>query len=121
MITISKGANWKHYWGQMPLPAGAEALGTISRETGTGALIKLASGVYVQGNAGAVRTLPQAEVERALALGEAITPHKGGRTELVHHARVTPETKAKLQAILERRGMSYADWLSEMVESGFGN
>jgi hypothetical protein len=117
MITVSRGAGWKHYWGQMPLPAGAEALGTISRETGAGALIKLASGAYVQGNAGSIRTLPQREVEQALAA--SITPHKGGRTEIVSPARVTPETKAKLQTILERRGMSYADWLSEMVESEF--
>lgn len=45
-----------------------------------------------------------------------ITPHKGGRTEIVSTARVTPETKEKLQTILDRRGMSYADWLTEMVE-----
>jgi hypothetical protein len=71
MLTVKKNGNWKHYWGAMPLPAGAEALGIVTRETGTGALIRLASGVYVQGNAGGVRGLPQNDVERAWQVSEA--------------------------------------------------
>lgn len=67
MITIKKTANWKIYWGVMPLPAGAEAIGTVTRDIGeTGALIRLANGSYVQGNAGGIRNLPQAEVAVAL-------------------------------------------------------
>lgn len=65
MLTIQKSGNWKLYWGVMPLPAGAEAIGIVSRETGTGALIRLANGNYVQGNAGGIRTLPKREVEQA--------------------------------------------------------
>lgn len=47
------------YWGAMTLPQGSELIGTVTRETGeTGALIKLPTGIYVQGNAGALRSLP---------------------------------------------------------------
>lgn len=71
MLTITKNGNWKMYWGVMPLPEGAEAIGLVRRDTGTGALIRLASGNYVQGNAGSIRTLPQREVEDALAISNA--------------------------------------------------
>lgn len=71
MLTITKTGNWKLYWGVMPLPKGAEALGLVKRETGTGALIRLANGNYVQGNAGGIRTLPQRDVEDALAVSNA--------------------------------------------------
>ena len=70
----------------MPLPEGAEALGLVKRENlETGALIRLASGNYVQGNAGGLRTLLQSEVEQALqvseaaaALGRIKSPRKSG-------------------------------------------
>jgi len=71
MLTIKKSGNWKLYWGVMPLPKDAEALGIVTRETGTGALIRLANGNYVQGNAGGIRTLPQRETEEALAVSNA--------------------------------------------------
>lgn len=72
MLTVSKNGNWKAYWGVMPLPAGAEALGTVTRETGeTGALIRLVIGNYVQGNAGAFRSLNGREVEDAIARSDA--------------------------------------------------
>lgn len=73
MITIATNGNWKLFWGAMPLPVGADAIGTVKREndlTG-GALIRLANGRYVQGNAGGIRTLPQREVEEALAVSTA--------------------------------------------------
>lgn len=67
MLKATKSGNWQLYWGYMPLPANAEALGTIQRETlETGALIRLSTGIYVQGNAGAIRTLPQRDVAEAL-------------------------------------------------------
>lgn len=71
MLTIKKSGNWKLYWGVMPLPAGAEALGIVSRENGTGALIRLANGNYVQGNAGGIRNLPKHEIEQALQVSNA--------------------------------------------------
>lgn len=56
----------------------------------------------------------------AFSVKRPITPHKGGRTEIVSTARVTPKTKTQLQTILDQRGISYADWITEMVarESG---
>lgn len=72
MLTVTRTGNWKLYWGMMPLPDGAEALGLVKRETlETGALIRLANGNYVQGNAGGIRTLPQSDVDEALAVSNA--------------------------------------------------
>jgi len=67
MLKVTKSGSWQLYWGYMPLPANAEVLGIVQRETlETGALIRLGTGIYVQGNAGAIRTLPQREVDEAL-------------------------------------------------------
>ncbi len=66
-----KKPNWQYYWGSMPLPDGAEALGIVTRDDQTGALLRLKTGIYVQGNAGVIRTLPQTEVEEALRRSEA--------------------------------------------------
>lgn len=72
MLKVSKNGNWQLYWGIGPLPTGAEALGTVQRETlETGALIRLVTGIYVQGNAGAIRTLDQSEVGAALVKSES--------------------------------------------------
>lgn len=71
MLTITKNGNWQLYWGVIPLPTGAEALGLVKRDTGTGALIRLANGNYVQGNAGGIRTLPQRDIEEALTISNA--------------------------------------------------
>jgi len=70
MLTIKKSGNWKLYWGVMPLPAGAEAIGVVTHN-GTGALIRLTNGNYVQGNAGGIRSLPQLEVEWAMSVSNA--------------------------------------------------
>ena len=61
-IRIKTGGNWRSWWGNMPLPKGAEAVGTVQTENGQGALIRLESGQYVQGNAGAISNLPQNEI-----------------------------------------------------------
>lgn len=72
-MKYSKNGNWKMYWGGTILPQGAQALGTIKRknELVGGALIQLESGVYVQGNAGSIRSLPQDKVEELIARSEA--------------------------------------------------
>ena len=71
-MKFSKSANWQLYWGAMPLPANAEALGVVTRTTGeSGALIRLDTGVYVQGNAGAIRNLPQSETQSAVDASNA--------------------------------------------------
>ena len=71
MITLSKLGKWRIYW-TGPLPDGAEALGTVTRDGyDTGALLRMQTGVYVQGNAGAIRSLPQREIISALARSDA--------------------------------------------------
>lgn len=72
MLKVTKSGNWQLYWGYGPLPANAEALGIVQRETlETGALIRLGSGNYVQGNAGAIRTLDQRDVKAAIERSSA--------------------------------------------------
>jgi hypothetical protein len=72
MLKFTKSGNWQLYWGYTPLPVGSEALGIIQRENlETGALIRLSTGVYVQGNVTAIRTLDQREVKAALDRSEA--------------------------------------------------
>lgn len=72
MLKVTKSGNWRLYWGYTPLPNGAKAYGTVQRESlEAGALIRLATGVYVQGNARAIRTLDQSEVAAAIEKSEA--------------------------------------------------
>ena len=63
----------RYYWGQTPLPDGAEIIGFVERDDGdAGALIRLASGVYVQGNAPRIlRNLDQRAVAGAIARSQA--------------------------------------------------
>lgn len=103
MLTISKNGNWKIYWGTMPLPQGAEALGTVKRDTlESGALIRLSNGNYVQGNAGGIRTLLNSEVETALqvsnaaaALGSIKTERKAKSSATNGNAPVKPGSRPR--------------------------
>lgn len=65
-LVVDPAGAWRLY--SNTIPAGAEALGTVTRGTGeTGALIRYASsGLYAQLNAGAIRTLDQRKVRAAL-------------------------------------------------------
>ncbi len=70
-VDVERLEAWTRWWGRGPLPRGATVLGVVTRSRGgplgdRGALILLRSGRYVQGNAGAIRLLPQREVEAAL-------------------------------------------------------
>lgn len=72
---VQLGGAWRIYWGPGPLPAGAEALGTVTRGNGEdGALLRTRAG-YVQGNAGTLRMLDQRKVQAAI---DAATPRSGG-------------------------------------------
>ena len=73
-LEIRTDTPWALWWGTDPLPFGATVLGTVTHTFGgdcdlvaTGALLRLSSGIYCQGNAGALRSLPQREVEASLA------------------------------------------------------
>lgn len=75
-LAVDLGGAWRIWWGIAPLPAGAQAIGTITRNVGdTGALLRLPSGIYSQGNAGVLRTLDQRKVAAAI---EQSSPGHGG-------------------------------------------
>lgn len=65
-LTVALGDKWQLY--THTLPPNSQALGTVTREgDDTGALVRIeATGIYVQANAGAIRSLPQAKVVAAL-------------------------------------------------------
>jgi hypothetical protein len=67
-INIRTSKAWRPYWGPGPLPQGAEALGVVTvDEYKTGALIRMRTGIYRVGNAGALSSLPQRDIEVRLA------------------------------------------------------
>lgn len=71
-LSVDVGGKWRLYTNT--IPAGAEAIGVVSRgELGDmGALVKLANGNYVQINAGVIRRLDGRKI--AAALGGAGRP-----------------------------------------------
>lgn len=81
-MRVARHGKWYLIWGAQPLPEGATAHGTVTRDTGeTGALIRMPTGVYVQGSAGVLRSLPQGEVLAALARSEAAAALGSARSE----------------------------------------
>lgn len=55
------------YAGPAPLPYKSKIIGTVTRNTGEqGTLLLLNSGIYVQYNAGTIRTLDQRKVKTLL-------------------------------------------------------
>ena len=44
-----------------------------------------------------------------------IRAHKGGRTCHIPTGRITPATRDALHAELERLGLSFSDWLTEII------
>lgn len=72
-LTVDLNANWRLY--ATHVPAGSAPLGIVRRPDGqTGALARLASGVYVQFNAGAVPSLDQAAVAAAMSAARGSLP-----------------------------------------------
>lgn len=53
----------RKYWGAMPLPMGAELMGTVTRQRETGALLRMSNGIFCMGNAGALKALPKVGFE----------------------------------------------------------
>jgi hypothetical protein len=95
-------------------PAGSTPLGTLTRSAGdTGALVQMRHGLYVQVNAGAVRTLDQRAVRTALA---ASHPHAGPAGLAPEETPMTPaESKAHLQRI--RAEQDAVEALSDAVKA----
>lgn len=79
-LAVDLGGAWRLYWGAMPLPAGSEALGTVTRGAGdTGALIRTGYGHYMQGNAGVLRRLDPRKIAACLAEPPVGYTHGGAR------------------------------------------
>lgn len=95
-LTVDPDGAWRLY--TETLPAGAEALGTVTREDGdAGALVRFgATGVYAQVNAGVTRSLDGRKV--AAALGEFGRPcvMQGGRRVNVYLDGASLETAARI-------------------------
>ena len=66
-LTVDLSGKWRLY--SPVIPAHSRAIGTITRDGyDTGALVLIeAAGLYVQANAGVIRSLPQSKVLAALA------------------------------------------------------
>ena len=89
-MIIDTDGKWKIYWGAMPLPQGAEPIGTIDGS----ALILLQTGIYVKGNAGSISNLDQTAVKKTLGL-----PIQGGyRPGSGRKPLEEPRKQRKLQA-----------------------
>lgn len=78
-LSVDLSASWKIYTNT--IPQGARALGTVTRGIGdTGALVFIeATGLYVQANAGAIRSLPQSKIVAAVDAARAGTHGGAGR------------------------------------------
>jgi hypothetical protein len=76
-LAVDLGGAWRLY--ATTLPAGARALGTITKDGATGALILTASGILARLNAGSIVSLPQAKVQAALDAARAGSAGGAGR------------------------------------------
>ena len=72
-LTVQIDGSWRLY--TTTIPKGGRALGTVTRDgLDTGALVQIeATGIYVQVNVGAIRSLDQRKVSAALAASAAET------------------------------------------------
>ena len=62
-MTIHRDGAWRAYWGSRWIPWGYMVLGTVDRGNGdAGAFMLSSEGLYVQGNTGTFRVLPQQRV-----------------------------------------------------------
>lgn len=65
-LTVDPDGNWRLYTNS--IPAGCTALGTITRDGETGALVQTEAGIYSMLNARVYRALDQRKVRAALGL-----------------------------------------------------
>lgn len=75
-VTINPDGDWTLFTSRASIPAGAEVLGVVKSGTIAGALVRMASGGYVQINNGVMKTLDGRKVSSALGLKS-----NGGRKE----------------------------------------
>ncbi len=68
-LVVTRSPSWEHFWGELPLPEGAIAIGIVGivDEGKEGALLQFDTGAYALGLAGSIIVLDTQEVEKALA------------------------------------------------------
>lgn len=93
-LTVNTGGNWRLYTNT--IPANSTPLGTVTRDMGdTGALVRInATGVYVQVNAGAIRSLDGRKVAAALGTTGRPAEMDGGKRTNIYlgaESRATAE------------------------------
>ena len=78
-LTVDTNGNWRLYTNT--IPANSTPLGTVTRdESDTGALVRIeATGVYVQVNAGSIRSLDGRKVAAALGTAGRPSEMSGGK------------------------------------------
>lgn len=78
-LTVNTDGNWRLYTNTIPM--NSTPLGTVTRdESDTGALVRIeATGVYVQVNAGAIRSLDGRKVAAALGTAGRPSEMSGGK------------------------------------------
>lgn len=78
-LVIDTNGNWRLYTNT--IPANSTPLGTVTRdESDTGALVRIeATGIYVQVNAGAIRSLDGRKVAAALGTAGRPSEMSGGK------------------------------------------
>lgn len=83
-LTVDVNGNWRLYTNT--IPANSTALGTVTRDEGdTGALVRInATGLYVQINAGAIRSLDGRKVAAALGTTGRPAEMDGGKRRNVY-------------------------------------
>jgi hypothetical protein len=100
-MNIDQNGNWKLYWGAIPLPQDAEAIGVVDGS----ALILMSTGIYVRGNAGAISSLDQTAIKKELGLPTQGGKRPGaGRPVTGRKKRFLQATDAEWESILK-----YAD------------
>ena len=93
-LTVDPNGNWRLYTNA--IPANSTPLGTVTRDIGdTGALVRMdKTGVYVQVNAGTIRSLDGRKVAAALGTTGRPTEMDGGKRTNIYldaESRATAE------------------------------
>lgn len=114
-VTVDTAGNWKLYTNT--LPANSTPLGTVTRDDfDTGALVRIdATGVYVQVNAGAIRSLDGRTIAAALGTAGRPSEMEGGKRVNVYLDAESLAIAAKLGNVSE--GIRKALAASQQAES----
>lgn len=120
-LVVDLGGKWRHY--ANIIPAGGVALGTVTKDDATGALVWIErTGIYVRLNAGALVVLPQAKTQAAIDAARAGSHGGPGRGQGLKAAdgatglqRVNISIDAECDAIAHRAGKDRSTGIREAL------